>query len=98
SPTGAPAPARSEAGRLLARASALLRERDIAGARLLLERAVEEGSAQAAYELARTYDPRVLASWSALGVPADPARARALYTRARAGGVAFDTELLVNLK
>jgi hypothetical protein len=73
--------------RLLARANALLRQADISGARPLLERAVERGSARAAFMLAETYDARVLQSWGARGIPGDLPKARELYTRAQAGGI-----------
>ncbi|MCP3369525.1 hypothetical protein [Bradyrhizobium cajani] len=73
--------------RLLARASALLRQADINGARGLLEYILDHGSAQAAFMLAETYDPHVLRSWDARGVAGDRAKARELYERARAGGI-----------
>ena len=74
--------------RLLARADTLLQAGDISGARLVLERAVAEGSAVATFKLAETYDPRQLARWNALGVQGDWARAQALYERAQAAGIA----------
>ncbi|WP_342731498.1 hypothetical protein [Bradyrhizobium sp. B117] len=73
--------------RLLARASALLRQADINGARGLLEYILGHGSAQAAFMLAETYDPHMLQSWDARGVAGDSAKARELYERARAGGI-----------
>jgi TPR repeat protein len=73
--------------RLLQRAEALLENRDVSGARLVLERAVALGSARAAYRLAQTYDPRVLDAWGTLGMRGDPARARELYAQAAAGGI-----------
>ncbi|WP_314957517.1 hypothetical protein [Bradyrhizobium cosmicum] len=73
--------------RLLARASALLRQADINGARRLLEYILGYGSAQAAFMLAETYDPHVLQSWDARGVASDSAKARDLYERAQAGGI-----------
>jgi hypothetical protein len=74
--------------RLLVRADTLLQAGDISGARLVLERAVAEGSAVATLKLAETYDPRQLARWNALGVQGDWARAQALYERAQAAGIA----------
>jgi hypothetical protein len=71
----------------LTRASALVRHGDIMGARLLLEHALERGSAEAAFALAATYDPHRLAAWRTLGVRADPTKAQQLYARALAGGV-----------
>jgi hypothetical protein len=73
--------------RLLARASALLRQADISGARSLLEHALERGSARAAFMLAETYDVSVLQSWGARGISGDLPKARELYARAQAGGI-----------
>jgi DNA repair exonuclease SbcCD ATPase subunit len=73
--------------RLLARANALLRQAEISSARPLLERALERGSARAAFMLAETYDARVLQSWRVRGISGDPAKARELYERAQAGGI-----------
>jgi hypothetical protein len=73
--------------RLLERADTLLQAGDISGARLVLERAVAEGSAVATFKLAETYDPRQLARWSTLGVQGDWDRAQALYERAQAAGI-----------
>jgi hypothetical protein len=84
--------------RLLARASALLRQADISGARTLLEHALEHGSARAAFMLAETYDARVLQSWGARGIPGDPAKARELYERAQAGGIDDAKERIKTLK
>jgi hypothetical protein len=74
--------------RLVQRAESLLAGHDISGARLLLERAVELGSARAAYLLAQTYDPRILDEWRIRGVRGDYAKAAEYYSRAKAGGVA----------
>lgn len=84
--SGVPRPLANEE-RLLARASALLRQSDINGARGLLEYVLGHGSAQAAFMLAETYDPHVLQSWDARGVAGDSAKARELYERAQAGGI-----------
>jgi len=72
---------------LLARASSLLKDRDISGARLILERALEAGSTRAAFQLAETYDPRQLSRWRAYGIRGDWAKAQALYLRALDGGI-----------
>ena len=84
--------------RLLARANALLRQADISGARLLLEHALERGSARAAFMLAETYDARVLQSWRARGISGDLAKARELYERAQAGGIEDAKERIETLK
>ncbi len=72
--------------RLMARADDFIHRGDISGARLMLDRALNEGSALAAFRLAETYDPRVLAQWKAHGTTGDPDRARQLYSRALAAG------------
>jgi TPR repeat protein len=77
----------AEATLLGARASALLRQGDIGAARLLLERAVEMGSAQASFALAETYDPLTLAKWGTFGTRGDTRKAQDLYAKADAAGV-----------
>jgi hypothetical protein len=72
---------------LLTRADALVRSGDVSGARLLLEHAVAAGNARAAFQLAETYDPNVLAQRKTLGLKADAAKARELYQRARKDGI-----------
>jgi hypothetical protein len=76
-----------EAAGLLARAKALLGQRNIAAARVVLERAAETGSAQATFILAETYDPNVLAKWMTRGTRGDATKARDLYARAYDGGI-----------
>jgi hypothetical protein len=84
--TGSAPPAGNTEQRLLRRADALIKMRDIAGARLILERAHAEGSTLAAYRLAQTYDPEMLRAWGIVGMRGDPARAQELYAVAGAGG------------
>jgi len=84
--------------RLLARATTLLGRADISGARLLLEHALERGSARAAFMLAETYDARVLRSWHAQGISGDLTKARVLYERAQAGGIEDAKERIETLK
>jgi hypothetical protein len=74
--------------RLTARADMLFHSGDVSGARLLLERAQEGGNAQAIFLLAETFDPNALAAIGAVGIRSDPARARELYGRALALGIA----------
>jgi hypothetical protein len=83
-----PLPALSDpAAPLVDRADALLKRHDVGGARLLLERAVQAGSARAMFLLAQSYDPRMLAQWRiAGGVTGDEAKARELYAAAQAAG------------
>ena len=56
---------------------------DLATARVVLRRATQAGSAVAAYTLAQTYDPQVLAKMRARGVEPDPAEARRWYEMAQ---------------
>lgn len=73
--------------RLTMRGDALFRQGDISGARLLLERAREAGSARATFILAETFDPHVLSERGAVGIRSDAAKARDLYGRALAQGI-----------
>jgi len=60
----------------------LLKQGDIATARVLLKRAAIAGDTQAALQLGRTYDQAFLAQWGVLGFAADAAQAREWYDRA----------------
>lgn len=61
--------------------------RDLAkAARIVLERAVGMGGAQASFALAETYDPLILPNLGTYGTQGDLAKARTLYARAEAGG------------
>lgn len=84
--------------RLLARASALLQQADISGARSLLEHAAQRGSARAAFMLAETYDERVLQSWLVRGISGDTTKARELYKLAQAGGIEDAKERIKKLQ
>ncbi|WP_246756884.1 hypothetical protein [Bradyrhizobium neotropicale] len=75
------------AARLVARGSALLGHGDIGAARIVLERAIEMGSAQASFSLAETYDPLILAKWGAYGTRGDASKAQDLYAKADAAGI-----------
>jgi hypothetical protein len=83
----------AELSRLLSKANELIRPGDVSGARLLLERALESDSAEAAFYLAQTYDPRILNSWNVQGISADAEKARALYQRAHEAGLGKAKEL-----
>ena len=76
-----------EAEKLYRRAEGLVADGDFAGARLLLERAVEAGHAGAIFMLASTYDPNVLGKVNALGLKGEPEKAKALYQQALAAGI-----------
>jgi hypothetical protein len=84
--------------RLIRRAQDLIRDGDISGARLILERALSSGSAQAAFALAQTYDPEVLSQWQARGIKGDMARARQLYQVASDRGMAEAKERIASLR
>lgn len=76
-----------QAAKLIARASVLLEQGNIGAARIVLERAVEMGSAQASFSLAETYDPLILPNFGTYGTQGDLTKARTLYARAEAGGI-----------
>ncbi|HEY7301028.1 MAG TPA: hypothetical protein VH684_24325 [Xanthobacteraceae bacterium] len=59
---------------------------DLAAARVVLERAASEGDDGAALALGGTYDPAVLRQIGALGIAADPGKARSWYEKAREFG------------
>jgi TPR repeat protein len=82
----------------LDRAEALLREGQIAGARLWLERAAAHGSARASFRLAETYDPQMLLRWGAVGLRSDPGKARDLYAKAYAAGIPEARDRLASVK
>jgi DNA repair exonuclease SbcCD ATPase subunit len=87
-PAVAPAGPAAETQRLMARAQQLIDQRNVSAARQILERAAETGHPPALFALAETYDPNVLAGWGTVGTQGDVGRARTLYGKARAGGVA----------
>jgi hypothetical protein len=67
---------------LVKRGEDLLEARDVAAARLALERAAEAGDARAAFTLATTYDPEAFKLMGVVGLAPDPAKARMWYERA----------------
>ena len=76
----------TEVAALLRRGEELLANGDLAAARLLLQRVAETKNAQAAFQLASTYDPAALKRFSNNSVAADPALAQYWYERARDWG------------
>jgi len=68
---------------LMKRGQGLIETGDLSGARLLLKRAAEAGSARAAFALGATYDPLVLKEIGALGFAPDVAMARTWYEKAK---------------
>jgi hypothetical protein len=71
-----------EIGMLVARGKDFLASGDLSSAQLLFRRAAEMGSAEAAFALASTYDPRYLAEHKVVGIVGDEAKARVWYQRA----------------
>lgn len=77
----------------------LLGSGDVSGARKSFERAWgNDGSADAAFGLARSYDPLVLASLTAGNAQADKDQALQWYQRAAAGGNPDAAEAIVRLQ
>ena len=84
----------AEIATLIKRGKDLLMSGDIVSARLLLRRAADAGSADAALALGATFDPLVIARLGAIGMPADIAQARQWYQRAvELGSVAATGQL-----
>ena len=75
-PTSAISP--DNEARLIARAVSLIKRYDFSGARLILEHALQKGSAPAAFMMAETYDWRMLRSIQAYGVRGDAEKAQEL--------------------
>jgi hypothetical protein len=86
-----------ESNLLITRADGLIAQGNISGARSVLERAIEIGSAKASFKIAETYDPAILAGWRTYGTRADLAKAREFYAKAAAGGVAEAKQRLKSL-
>ena len=84
--------------RLVTRGEELLSKGDVSGARLVLERALANGHARAAFLLAETFDPNVLSKLGTLGLKGDAAKARELYTQAQTLGMAQARERLEALR
>jgi TPR repeat protein len=69
-----------EVAQMVRRGAELMANGDVAAARLMYQRAAETGEATAAFALAETYDPLMLAKG---GVPADVRLAQIWYAKAR---------------
>jgi hypothetical protein len=93
-----PALSLAQTATLLNRAQEMVLNRDISSARLILEKALSGGSAEAAFNLAETYDPRMLEAWNVRGIDGDPARAKELYSRASQAGNSAAGERLIGLE
>jgi hypothetical protein len=82
---------------LLARGNALEVTGDLAGARLVFQRAAEAGNARAAFMLAETHDPIVLENLGELGLASDVKAARIWYGKAKELGSEAAQERLQRL-
>jgi len=82
---------------LLKRGQDFLADGDLAAARLLLRRAAEAGSAEAALALGTTFDPVTLQRLGAIGAVSDPAQARQWYQRAAELGSSAASQQLAGL-
>lgn len=84
----------AEIAQMLQKGDELMTNGDVAAARLMYQRAAEAGDATAAFALAETYDPLVLAKG---GIPPDTGLAQAWYRKARDLGSAQAPERLERL-
>ena len=87
-----------EIAMLLKRGKDALSTGDFASARLLLRRAAEAGSAEAALALGATFDPLVLRRLGAIGAAPDAAQARQWYQKAVALGSPTASQPLAQLE
>lgn len=86
-----------EIATLVKRGQDFIANGDLAAARLLLRRAAESGSAEAALTLGTTYDPVMLQRLGAIGTSPDPAQARHWYQRAAELGSTAASQQLAGL-
>jgi hypothetical protein len=87
-----------EIAMLLKRGKDVFSTGDLASARLLLRRAVEAGSAEAALALGATFDPLVIRRLGAIGAAPDAAQARQWYQKAVALGSTTASQPLAQLE
>ena len=90
--------ASDEIAMLLKRGKDAFSTGDLASARLLLRRAVEAGSAEAALALGATFDPLVIRRLGEIGAAPDAAQARQWYQRAVALGSTTASQPLATLE
>jgi hypothetical protein len=83
---------------LIDRGSAFFKRGDFASARLLLRRAAEARSANAALMLGSTFDPLIIQQIGVIGIEPDVARARQWYEKAAELGSDAASQRLANLK
>jgi hypothetical protein len=86
-----------EIASLIKRGQDFIANGDLAAARLLLRRAAEAGSAEAALTLGTTYDPIELRRLGAVGTVPDAAKARQWYQRAAELGSTAASQQLAGL-
>ena len=82
---------------LLSRSSGFVKNGDFAAARILLRRATESGSAEAALMLGKTFDPLYLKELGAIGIQPDVAQARQWYQEAMQLGSEVAAQRLAQL-
>ena len=90
--------ASDEIAMLLKRGKDAFSTGDLAAARLLLRRAAEAGSAEAALALGATFDPLVIRRLGAIGAAPDAAQARQWYQKAVALGSTTASQPLAQLE
>jgi hypothetical protein len=90
--------ASDEIAMLLKRGKEAFSTGDLAAARLLLRRAAEAGSAEAALALGATFDPLVLRRLGAIGAAPDAGQARQWYQKAVALGSTTASQPLATLE
>jgi hypothetical protein len=87
-----------EIGLLIKRGKDLITNGDFAAARLLLKRAADSGSGEAALALGATFDPSFIHQLGAIGIQPDVDRAREWYQKAAALGSNTASKQLANLQ
>src|ERR1700722_1729540 len=90
--------ASDEIATLLKRGKDAFSTRDLAAARLLLRRAAEAGSAEAALALGATFDPLIIRRLGAIGAAPDAVQARQWYQKAVALGSTTASQPLSQLE
>lgn len=88
----------AEVAAMIKRGKDMLMSGDIISARLLLRRAADAGSAEAALALGATFDPVVIRRLGVVGMTSDVAQARQWYQRAADLGSASATAQLAKLE
>jgi len=82
---------------LVKRGNDFIADGDLVAARLLLRRAAEAGSAEAALALGATFDPVVMLRLGAIGTTPDITQARQWYQRAAELGSSAASQRLAGL-